>query len=172
MISQESTTKDVKLVGYDFRGHTRGTLVVWIPYYKGSAIFSLVFLSTTSEKSFIPYKASAVVQALKFCPVRPRVLCPVRPRVLSSWWIPSLRAAVDAWKSACSPQNYSHYHPTNSTHFQKSTKKKLGSNFVREAEGCRWELKARNSAVQLCASYDSRVVWYCLLDELYFAYLP
>ena len=30
MISQESTTKDVKLVGYDFRGHTRGTLVVGI----------------------------------------------------------------------------------------------------------------------------------------------
>ena len=58
MISQESTTKDVKLFGYDFRGHTRGTLVVGIaygcPYYKGSAIFSLVFLSTTSEKSFIP----------------------------------------------------------------------------------------------------------------------
>ena len=45
--AQESTTKDVKLVGYDFRGHTRGTLVVGIaygcPYYKGSAIFSLVF---------------------------------------------------------------------------------------------------------------------------------
>ena len=57
--SQESTTKDVKLFGYDFRGHTRGTLVVGIaygyPYYKGSAIFSLVFffLSTTTEKSFI-----------------------------------------------------------------------------------------------------------------------
>ena len=31
----------------------------------------------------------------------------------------------------------------------------LGNNFVREAEGCRWELKARNSAVRLCASYDS-----------------
>ena len=28
----------------------------------------------------------------------------------------------------------------------------LGNNFVRKAEGCRWELKARNSAVQLCAS--------------------
>ena len=58
MISQESTTKDVKLVGYDFRGHTRVILVVGIaygyPYYKGSAIFSLVFLSTSSEKSFIP----------------------------------------------------------------------------------------------------------------------
>ena len=47
MISKESTTKDVKLFGYDFRGHTRGTPVVGIaygcPYYKGSAIFSLVF---------------------------------------------------------------------------------------------------------------------------------
>ena len=47
MISQESTTKDVKLVGYDFRGHTRGTLVVGIaygyPYCKDSAIFSLVY---------------------------------------------------------------------------------------------------------------------------------
>ena len=46
------------LPGYDFRGHTRGTLVVGIaygyPYYKNSAIFSLVFLSNTSEKSFIP----------------------------------------------------------------------------------------------------------------------
>ena len=81
------STKDVKLVGYDFRGHTRGTLVVGIaygcPYYKGSAIVSLVFLSTTSENSFIPYKASAAVQALK--------VCPVRPRVLSSWGIPSVK---------------------------------------------------------------------------------
>ena len=68
MISQESTTKDVKLFGYDFRGHTRGTLVVEIANgylcYKGSAIFSPVFLCTTNEKSFIPYKASAAVQAL------------------------------------------------------------------------------------------------------------
>ena len=96
MISQESTTKDVKLFAYDFRGHTRGTLVVGIaygcPYYKGSAIFSLVlFLSTTSEKSFIPYKASAALQALK--------VCPVRPRVLSSWGITlleKLRAADES----------------------------------------------------------------------------
>ena len=48
----------------------------------------------------------------------------VRPRVLSSWGIPSFWAAVDAWKSVCSSQNYSHHHPTNSTHFQKSAKKK------------------------------------------------
>ena len=95
MISQESTTKDAKLVGYDFRGHTRGTLVVGIAYgcpnYKGSAIFSLVFLSTTSEKSFIPYQASATVLALK--------VCPVRPRVLSSWGITlleKLRAADES----------------------------------------------------------------------------
>ena len=47
--------------------------------------FSLVFLSTTSEKSFIPYKASAAEQALK--------VCPVRPRVLSSWGIPLIREA-------------------------------------------------------------------------------
>ena len=57
--------------------------------------------------------------------------CPVRPRVLSSWGIPSLRAAVDAWKSVCSSQNYSHYHPTNSTHFQKSTKKKVVQFFAK-----------------------------------------
>ena len=95
---------------HDFRGHTRGTFVVGIaygcPYYKGSAIFSLVFfLSTTSEKSFIPYKASAALQALK---------------------------VVQFGQSLV----------------------QLGNNFVREAEGCRWELKARNSAVQLCASNE------------------
>ena len=75
MISQESTTKDVRLIGYDFRGHTTGTLVVGMaygyPYYKGLAISSLVILSTTSEKSFISYKAAAAVQALNICPVRP-----------------------------------------------------------------------------------------------------
>ena len=37
-------------------------------------LFHLFILSTTSEKSFIPYKVSAAVQALKVCPVRPRVL--------------------------------------------------------------------------------------------------
>ena len=36
----------------------------------GLAIFYLFFfLSTTSEKSFIPYKPSATVQAIKVCPV-------------------------------------------------------------------------------------------------------
>ena len=53
--------------------------------------FHLFFLSTTSEKSFIPYKASATVQALK--------VCLVRPRVLSSWGITlleKLRAADES----------------------------------------------------------------------------
>ena len=84
--SISSINQDVKLFGYDFRGHTRGTLVVGIaygcPYYNGSAIFFFTcffFLSTTSEISFIPYKASAAVQALK--------VCPVQPRVFSSWGI-------------------------------------------------------------------------------------
>ena len=80
MISQESTTKDVKLFGYDFSGHTRGNpcsrdSLYGCSYYKGSAIFfTCFFLSTTSEKLFISYKPSTTVQALKFCPVRPRVL--------------------------------------------------------------------------------------------------
>ena len=34
----------------------------------------------------------------------------------------------------------------------------LANNFVREAEGCRWELKARNSAVQLCAKIDRQKI--------------
>ena len=45
--------------------------------------FHLFILSTSSEKSFIPYKASAAVQALK--------VCPVWPKVLSSWEIPQLK---------------------------------------------------------------------------------
>ena len=32
------------------------------------------YLSTTNEKSFIPYKASAAVQSHKVSPVRPKVL--------------------------------------------------------------------------------------------------
>ena len=53
--------------------------------------FHLFILSTTSEKLFIPYKASAAVQAL--------MVCPVRPRVLSSWGITlleKLRAADES----------------------------------------------------------------------------
>ena len=94
MISQESTTKDVKLVGYNFRGHTEGSPCsrdsLWLSLLYGSSNFSLVF-STTSEKSFIPHKASATVQALK--------ICPVWPRVLSSWGITlleKLRAADES----------------------------------------------------------------------------
>ena len=105
------TTMDVKLVGYDFRGHTRWTLVVGIaygcPYYKGSAIFSLVFFKYHKWK--IVYSLQSLCRS-------------ANPQGLSS----SAKSLVQ-----------------------------LGNNFVREAEGCRWELKARNSAVQLCASYDS-----------------
>ena len=53
--------------------------------------FHLFILSTTSEKSFIPYKPSAVVQARK--------VCPVRPKVLFSWGITlleKLRAADES----------------------------------------------------------------------------
>ena len=53
------------------------------------AIFSLVFLSTTSEKSFILYKPA--VQALK--------VCPVRPRVLSCWGITLLEKLKTADES-------------------------------------------------------------------------
>ena len=53
--------------------------------------FQLNITNTTSEKLFIPYKASAAVQALK--------VFPVRPRVLSSWGITlleKLRAADES----------------------------------------------------------------------------
>ena len=53
--------------------------------------FHLFILSTTSEKSFIPWKASAAVQAHE--------ISPVRPRVLSSWGITlleKLRAADES----------------------------------------------------------------------------
>ena len=71
MISQESTTKDVKLVGYDLRGHTRGTLVVGIaygcPYYKGSAIFSLVFFKVPQVKNrLFPRKPQPLCKPLRF----------------------------------------------------------------------------------------------------------
>ena len=58
---------------------------------QGFSDFFTCFLSTTSEKSFIPYKASAAVQALK--------VGPVRPKVLSNWGITlleKLRAADES----------------------------------------------------------------------------
>ena len=50
----------------------------------------------------------------------------------------------------------------------------LGNNFVREAESYRWELKARNSAVQLCESIgvvehwvsDWKIAGPCSIPEL------
>ena len=55
-------------------------------------LFTCFFISTTSEKLFIPKKPSAAVQALKDCPVRPRVLsqfgqesCPAGEYLHSEW---------------------------------------------------------------------------------------
>ena len=64
--------------------------------------FHLFFLSTTSEKSFIPYKASAAVQALKVCPVRLRVFqfrqesCPAGEYLHSErlWMLEKMSAAL------------------------------------------------------------------------------
>ena len=113
--------------------------------------FHLFFLSTTSEKSFIPYKASAAVQALKVCPVRPRVLSSLssRPRVLfvqfgqesclpgeylhhseQLWMLEKVSAALNT-----TPITIHKLHAYPKIHTKK--KKKLGNNFAREAEGCR-----------------------------------
>ena len=101
--------------------------------------FHLFILSTTSEKSFIPYKASAAVQALKVCPVRPRVLfvhfgqesCPAG-EYLHSERLCMLEKVSAALKTT--PTTIPH-----TPHISKNpqTKKNLGNNFVREAEGCR-----------------------------------
>ena len=64
---------------------------LWLYLLQGFSDFSLVFLSTTSEKLFIPYKPFAAAQALK--------VCPVRQRVSSSWGITlleKLRAADES----------------------------------------------------------------------------
>ena len=51
--------KDVKLFGYDFRGHAEGSFCsrdsLWLSLVHGSSDLSLFcfFLSTTSEKLFI-----------------------------------------------------------------------------------------------------------------------
>ena len=73
------------MIRYDFTGVGHDHDSLWLSLLHGSSDFSLVFLSITSEKSFILYKASATAQAIK--------LCPVRPRVLSSWGLPLIREA-------------------------------------------------------------------------------
>ena len=115
--------------------------------------FSLVFLSTTSEKSFISYKPSATVQALKICPVRPKALS----KGLSSSVKSLVQLGNTFTQSGCGclkkclqlsillPLPYHKLHT-----FPKIPQ--LGNKFVREAEGCRWALKTRNSAVQLWAN--------------------
>ena len=103
--------------------------------------FHLFILSTTSEKLFIPYKASAAVQVPKVCPVRPRVLsvqfgqesCPAGEYLHSErlWMLEKVSAALNTTPTTI-PQT-----PHISKIPQKKKKKKLGNNFVREAEGCR-----------------------------------
>ena len=69
MISQKSTTNDVKLDGYGFRGHTRGTLVIGIaygfPYYKGSAIFYLFFEVLQVKNRLFPTKPLPLCKPLR-----------------------------------------------------------------------------------------------------------
>ena len=83
----------------------RWTLVVrtaiGYPYYKGSPCVTTEIITDKFDvlrgrllgnHNDFPYKASAAVQALK--------VCPVRPRVLSSWGITlleKLRAADESW---------------------------------------------------------------------------
>ena len=58
----------------DFRGHAEGSPCIkdslWLSLIQGPRNFSVVLQSTTSEKLFIPYKASDIVQAIMVCPIR------------------------------------------------------------------------------------------------------
>ena len=58
---------------------------------KNSNFNAILIISDKFDDKFVPYKASGAVQALK--------VCPVRPRVLSSWGITlleKLRAADES----------------------------------------------------------------------------
>ena len=68
--------------------------------------------------------------------------CPAGEYLLSErlWMLEKVSAALNTTPTTI-PQNL---------HISKNPqKKKPGNNFVRQAEGCRWELKARNSSVYL-----------------------
>ena len=93
-------------------------------------------------------------------------VCPVRPRVLSSWGITLPSSAkslvqlgntfnkrIKRLKLINTEKNLKTIVTCCVCLSSLCNKKlQLGNNFVREAESCRWELKARNSAVQLCAT--------------------
>ena len=70
MISQESTTKDVKLFNYDFRGHTRGTLVVGIAngysYTSVQRFFHLFFFVPQVKNRLFPRKPLPLYNPLRF----------------------------------------------------------------------------------------------------------
>ena len=92
------------------------------------------------------------MQALKVCPVRPRVQFGESSSAKSLVQLGNtfnqsgcgcLKKCLQLSILLPLPSHKLHTFPKN------HKKKKLGNNFVREAEGCRWELKARNSAVQL-----------------------
>ena len=84
------------------------------------------FLSTTSEKSFIPYKLSAAVQAVKVSPVQPRVLfvqfdqesCPAGEYLHSErlWMLEKVSAALKTTPTTI-PQT---------PHISKNPQKKAG----------------------------------------------
>ena len=111
----------------------RGTLVVGIaygcPYYMGPAIFYLFFQSTTSEKSFIPYKASATVQAIEVCPAVQfgQESCPAGEYLHSErlWMLEKVSAALNTTPTTI-PQT-----PHISKNPQKKKKKaSFWSNFI------------------------------------------
>ena len=124
--------------------------------------FFHLFFFSTSEKSFILYKPSAAVQALEVCPVRPSLSSLAKSLVqLGNTFITQssygcLKKCLQLSSSAKNLVQLGNTFITQSscgclkkclqlsilsqklhTYPKKSTKKKLGNNFVREAEGCR-----------------------------------
>ena len=64
---------------------------LWLSLIQGPRDFFVVLQSTTSEKLFIPYKASDIVQAIMVCPNR----CEVCPFV-EYLWLDMLRDADES----------------------------------------------------------------------------
>ena len=85
----------------DFCGHTEGSPCIkdslWLYLIQGSSDFFLVLRSTTSEKLFIPYKPSVIVQAIMVCPID-REVCPSGEYL----WLDMLMRAKSS-KQRCAP---------------------------------------------------------------------
>ena len=99
------------------------------PEYKGPAIFHLFCKVPLVKNRLFPTKPLPLYKALMFVQFEQEVWrfvqfgqesCPAGEYLHSEqlWMLEKVSAAL---------KNYSHYHPTNSTHFQKSTKKKKKS---------------------------------------------